>query len=586
LAVHDYLHAPAMSYSVGFTLPDNTGDLLKLIPDSAWTPAYDADGKARPGAWVAGLAGLLDLAKNNWPCGAGPSPWRRGMVRTEVADTAAPRSRVSPTIRGYPQPGVHLTQGHGRIREVARFRGTERLERGRRRRCRSFLGSRDNLRGGRGYLRSYRESRPLLVSNEAHGQPSWRSRDGTAPSDVLAQVRNMSRWMTARAGESMTAARDRRIHAIWFGSGRSWPTWVPQRVWDVIRVTSVLVSVGLAASLALAPEPMLDVVWDMIVPLVPITLLIVPGLWRNVCPLAAVSQLPRRLGRHPRRAAPSSVMLPASMVLLLVLVTARKVWFNQSGPATAGLIGAAVIVAVLTGLLFRGKSGWCTGMCPLLPVERLYGQTPWIRLGDTQCGSCVSCTRHCPDRRPGAAAMAELASQSVGGKRRARQRLLFAATFPGFVAGYFLVPSVPTISASKVVVGMVSFSVLSGVVFAFLDRLAAQFRFALMAGFAASAISLYYGLGADSFVGTWQRMLGLPPFPWLATLVRVLVWVIALAWWVRSVQRKSVFTRGTTHTTLEAPRRGRRAAYRTPGRLGRRDRRPHRRHGVGTPVLR
>jgi hypothetical protein len=379
-------------------------------------------------------------------------------------------------------------------------------------------------------------------------------------------------------------ARDRRIHATWFGSGRSWPTWASQRVWDVIQVVSVLVSVGLAASVALKPEPMLDVVWGMVVPLVPITLLIVPGLWRNVCPLAVVSQLPRRLGRRARRAAPSSVMLPAGMVLLLGLVTARKVWFNHSGLATAGLIVAAVVVAVLTGLLFRGKSGWCTGMCPLLPVERLYGQVPWIRLGDTLCGDCVSCTRHCPDRMPGAAAMVEFVSQTAGGKRRARLRGLFAAVFPGFVAGYFLVPSVPAVTASTMVVGVVGCTVLSGVVFAFLDHIAAQFRFALIAGFAASAISLYYGLGVDSFVGAWRRVLGITPFPWVPTAVRVLVWVIALAWWVRAVHRKSVFMRGATQTTLGAPRRGRRAAYRTPDHLGRR--RPRRRHGVGTPVLR
>lgn len=384
-------------------------------------------------------------------------------------------------------------------------------------------------------------------------------------------------------------ARDRRIRATWFSSGRSWPTWASQRVWDRVRAASVLVSVGLAASVALKPEPMLDVVWGMVVPLVPITLLVVPGLWRNVCPLAAVSQLPRRLGRRARWAAPSSVMVPAGMVLLLVLVTARKVWFDRSGPATAGLIVAAVVVAVLTGLLFRGKSGWCTGMCPLLPVERLYGQVPWIRLGDTHCAGCVSCTRHCPDRMPGAAALVEFASQTAGGKRRARLRRLFAAVFPGFVAGYFLVPSVPAVSASTMVVGVVGCSVLSGVVFAFLDQVAAQFRFALTTGFAASAIALYYGLGADSFVGAWRRALGIAPSPWVPTVVRVLVWVIALAWWVRAVRRKSVFTRVAPRTALGAPGRGRRAVYRTSGYLGpgylrRRERRSRRRHGVGTPV--
>ena len=28
-----------LRYSIGFTLPDETADLLKLIPDRAWTPA-------------------------------------------------------------------------------------------------------------------------------------------------------------------------------------------------------------------------------------------------------------------------------------------------------------------------------------------------------------------------------------------------------------------------------------------------------------------------------------------------------------------------------------------------------------------
>ena len=67
--VVNYLVARRMSYSVGFTLPDNTPDLIKLIPESAWTPAYDAGGRVRPGAWVAELTGLLDLTKHKWPKG-------------------------------------------------------------------------------------------------------------------------------------------------------------------------------------------------------------------------------------------------------------------------------------------------------------------------------------------------------------------------------------------------------------------------------------------------------------------------------------------------------------------------------------
>ncbi len=56
-----------LAYSVGFTLPDNTPDLLKLIPQDVWTPAYDAHDEIRDGAWVAELTHLMDLT--GWPTG-------------------------------------------------------------------------------------------------------------------------------------------------------------------------------------------------------------------------------------------------------------------------------------------------------------------------------------------------------------------------------------------------------------------------------------------------------------------------------------------------------------------------------------
>jgi hypothetical protein len=67
--VVNYITARRMSYSIGFTLPDNAPELLQLIPDPAWTPAYDSDGQVRDGARVAELTGLLDLARNGWPAG-------------------------------------------------------------------------------------------------------------------------------------------------------------------------------------------------------------------------------------------------------------------------------------------------------------------------------------------------------------------------------------------------------------------------------------------------------------------------------------------------------------------------------------
>jgi Transposase DDE domain group 1 len=66
-AVLEYLHARRLGYSVGFTLPEATPELLERIPASAWTDAYDASGQVREGAMVAELTGLLDLT--GWPCG-------------------------------------------------------------------------------------------------------------------------------------------------------------------------------------------------------------------------------------------------------------------------------------------------------------------------------------------------------------------------------------------------------------------------------------------------------------------------------------------------------------------------------------
>jgi hypothetical protein len=61
----DWLTARNLSYSVGFGLPESTADLLAKVPESAWSPALDAEGKVRDGAWVTELTGLLNLSR--WP---------------------------------------------------------------------------------------------------------------------------------------------------------------------------------------------------------------------------------------------------------------------------------------------------------------------------------------------------------------------------------------------------------------------------------------------------------------------------------------------------------------------------------------
>ena len=73
--VLNWVQAQRLSYSVGFTLPNHTPDLLALIPTHVWAPALDAHDEVRDGAWVAEITDLLDLT--SWP------PGMRVIVRKE-----------------------------------------------------------------------------------------------------------------------------------------------------------------------------------------------------------------------------------------------------------------------------------------------------------------------------------------------------------------------------------------------------------------------------------------------------------------------------------------------------------------------
>jgi len=63
----NWLTGQRLSYSVGFTLPVDTAQVLTRIPAQVWAPAYDAHDQVRDGAWVAELTHLLDLS--GWPTG-------------------------------------------------------------------------------------------------------------------------------------------------------------------------------------------------------------------------------------------------------------------------------------------------------------------------------------------------------------------------------------------------------------------------------------------------------------------------------------------------------------------------------------
>src|SRR5262249_45018928 len=70
------------------------------------------------------------------------------------------------------------------------------------------------------------------------------------------------------------------------------PRRVPISAWHAIRVMSVLAYVVLVVGLFVRPAGALFAFFKIIVPLLPILFFVAPGLWRNLCPLAAANQAP------------------------------------------------------------------------------------------------------------------------------------------------------------------------------------------------------------------------------------------------------------------------------------------------------
>ena len=91
-----------------------------------------------------------------------------------------------------------------------------------------------------------------------------------------------------------------------------------------------------------------------------------------------------------------------------------------------------MIAAFAGGMVLKGKSGWCSTICPLLPVQRIYGQTPLALVANAHCQPCVGCVKNCYDFNPRAAYLADLHDDDNywSGYRR-----FFVGAFPGLVLG-------------------------------------------------------------------------------------------------------------------------------------------------------
>jgi hypothetical protein len=210
------------------------------------------------------------------------------------------------------------------------------------------------------------------------------------------------------------------------------------RVWH--RVQWLLLGAGMVLVLLLFLRPGLglDLLWNGLIPLAPALLVVAPGVWRNVCPMATWSLLPHRLGISERRVPDQRTaarLRLGGVAALLLIVPARHLWFDTDGYLSGVMLVAAALCALWFGMAWERRSGWCATACPIHPVEKLYGLSPAVSVANARCERCDRCSAPCPDST-------RAMHPAITGPSRLEAALghVIIGGFAGFICGWFQVP--------------------------------------------------------------------------------------------------------------------------------------------------
>ncbi len=223
------------------------------------------------------------------------------------------------------------------------------------------------------------------------------------------------------------------------------------------------------ACLSELPYPIgAPIFWGMIVP-ASILILLVFGheLWRRICPLSFLSQLPVALKwqrRHRRGEKAGKVRyeivrikkeswlgrnhLYVQFSWLFVGLCARILFVNSDRWALAAWLLLTIGAAIATGYLYGGKS-WCNYFCPMAPVQKIYAEPGGLLVSQahvdenpmtqSMCrtinddgneqSACVACKSPCID--------IDAERSYWDGVSRADHQLLYYS-YVGLVVGYFV----------------------------------------------------------------------------------------------------------------------------------------------------
>ena len=211
------------------------------------------------------------------------------------------------------------------------------------------------------------------------------------------------------------------------------------RGWRLLQGLVWTIGLGLVVLLLAWPVAGLHAFWNILIPVAPVLVAVAPGLWRNVCPLASTALVARHVGFSNRRQLSRQAqgrLLLGGVILLFLIVPLRHVILDTSSAGTAITLILIAILSANLGTHFEWKSAWCSGLCPVHGVERLYGSEPAFTFDNAHCTECARCVSMCPDSTPGADPLLDVNS----GRPQRIAGFLMIGAFPGFVWGWFHVP--------------------------------------------------------------------------------------------------------------------------------------------------
>lgn len=315
------------------------------------------------------------------------------------------------------------------------------------------------------------------------------------------------------------------------GRRRDWP-------WPVLRALCLAGAACVIALCCIDPGLGSRVFWGGLMAYLPLLLLVAPGVWRNACPMATMNGLAGRLGWAGTRRLSAAAQRRTpyiAVALFFALAPLRAAGMDQDGHVLAVFLLLLLAAAMVGGVAIAGKGGWCSQICPMLPVERLYGLSPLVVVRDTHCKPCVGCARNCYDLHPTTSGLADLGHTSNPG---GRARLLFASAMPWFCLAFFTQPHPHQLTAIGIlaVYGRLGLLTAGGAILGVvIDARGPWSRYQVVVVHAAVAINTYYLFVVQSPAAV-PAILGF----WTALAAYMIPVIISLVWLQRALARENV----------------------------------------------